>query len=476
MRKNWLLLVILLLVAIGLGSYFLAHNKTLPHLNQSLLPQTPLLEGTTQKLSTDLGLVIQTPYEKLNNIYPSVVYYTAGVYRQGMYTGYTRYAVIRDAVDPTGPATYIFASKDGKTYLLDKNSLPFYPNNSDGSNDPLYELNKNKVTQVVALPTDLPQIINLDDEFALNKNMVLIDSIPTGKKDTYGNPQYSPVLITQFSTYNRLTSPNPLIHFYSRSALVTGFADYSTPGNSPEGNIRNRYITGTTQLLVTDSTGFGYSYDLTTPQTASKYSDQEKNYVVQMNIYIKKQKEYQSQYNQLQKKGLTDAQIANQFPFPQYPTYPQRPNLRLKKTQITTTQQLYKTYDVAIPQSCATDVNTIVLKNIHPSDIQIIGTSYEGQMYVLKNKNHPLNKLAYQNKTNIPDADFVAVNGFAKPTFEQYVSKNPLLLLKDYWGRYVLWGNMISNLWVDVANRYCISTPKNQPMFLSILQHQLILN
>jgi hypothetical protein len=84
-----------------------------------------------------------------------------------------------------------------------------------------------------------------------------------------------------------------------------------------------------------------------------------------------------------------------------------------------------------LPGACTGLDRTAVLNEIASSDLTFFATTKGGiDLYTLKDPNHPLNHAMYFDKiTN--------VNRTSTPTFAQYVAKNPVLVFKDPWGRWI---------------------------------------
>lgn len=102
---------------------------------------------------------------------------------------------------------------------------------------------------------------------------------------------------------------------------------------------------------------------------------------------------------------------------------------------------LYESYGMFLPGGCGG--LAYVLKNIEDSNVRFITKSAKGQeFYTLKDPQHPLNKAEYDIKVGEYGAEgFAQLNGGSKPpSFAEYVSKNPILLTKDPWGRWIAFG------------------------------------
>ncbi|HLD26991.1 MAG TPA: hypothetical protein VJB63_03475 [Patescibacteria group bacterium] len=397
--------VILLFLLIGV--YFFSKNELFsPYqqfspstINRPLPPITNppsdnnLFTGTVKKLDQDLGLIILTEEEKLNNDNPKVFYYEAGTYTQGKYKGYIRYVALREPNDPSGWGVYIFASKDQETYIFDDANIEPY------NADPLYEINNSKISKIDRLDSDHASIIALNERFSLNKNELLADG------DN---------LIMDFTQYKALRSTNQKLVFYMTA--------YDKPVKVED---EDQYIDGRTGVIVVDSTGLSFSYDEANPQKTESYIKARDRY----------KKEYADYLQYLKSTSTEKPQNALSSP-----DYPQRPSLRLTKQEIQTQDRLYDTYDLALPGGCAVDTNTLLVKNISDQELQKIGNSSYGELYILIDKNHPLYKAQFDTKTRMDEEIFIAVNERKKPSYDEYISKNPLIFFKDYWGRWVVLG------------------------------------
>lgn len=383
--------------------------------------KSQLFSGQVQRLNQNLGLLlISTDFNNPTPAKPDpdVNYYSAGTYVTGKYSGYTRYISILTSGGPGGPIINIFASKDGKTFVLDGEPVDLNSFKQNDSNNPLFSMNKTKVTGIDHLDSEHPAAIPLDSHFALTRNSIIAQVILTDGKDQYGNQKYDTVLVTNFSSYPNLKSPLSNLTFYAQNSMQD--ITYGALGSTPTGEPSDIYIGGTTKVYVTDSTGLAYAYTLANSEKAQ-------NYPQQMAQYNKGMLAFQSQKTKV------------------LPEYPQQPNLQMAKQDIQTNQPIYNTYNLAIPASCALGGDTLVAKNISDSDLQKIGTSTDGDIYVLTDKNHLLNKKEFDDKitsvVNIDSSTFKQINnGLLPPAYDQYVNQNPLLFIKDYWGRWVILG------------------------------------
>jgi len=420
--KVIIILVVIIVLLLAGGSFiFLGLKKSSP---AATSPKTQvatqptqatetgnLLTGKVQLLSQDLGLIIRTD----PNTSSPAIYYEAGTYTNGDYKGYKRYIAISGNPSQGYEPTYIFATNDNKKYILDGDPTDIKTRTKDGY-DPLNEINKAKIIKIAPLDTSHSLNIHLDSRFTLSRNSLVTILHETGEKDQYGNSQSEFILNTDFSSYATLLSPNPKLTLYAGKKPF----HYQDPSTTPTPAPEDQYIDGTTQIIVVDPTGLAYSYDLTTPQQAAEYP--------------KKMEAFHKAVAGMSKSS-TQA----------YPDYPSSPSLRLARSDIQTTTAIYDKYDVALPGECAFDVNTLVTKNVSDQDLQKVGTASYGDVYIFSNKNHPLIKAEYDKKLGIYNDPlnsdlYKQLNKGAKPSYDEYIAKNPLIFIKDYWGRWVTLG------------------------------------
>jgi hypothetical protein len=102
----------------------------------------------------------------------------------------------------------------------------------------------------------------------------------------------------------------------------------------------------------------------------------------------------------------------------------------------------YKSYDTPFLSGCGFGENARVVQDITESDLALIGKLDSHDIYELKDPNHKLNWLGWQSKiASVPDSMWSEVNeNSAKPTYENYLKKHPLIFLKDPWDRWIVIG------------------------------------
>lgn len=389
----------------SLGSTFTKQNEINTQIANSSMPISPqLFAGKYQKLSQNLDLLLlSSPKEGYK-----VIYYSAGTYTKGKYKGFTRYIVI--VQEEVGNFIKFLASKDLKYFVLDSRT----------TSPPLFSSwDHAKVTSIDTLPTEHPETISLSNMFSLVKS----ELIGLGSTEV--------TLFKDFSSFPKLKSPISNLTIYGINTYSTTLP-LLTP--APPRGFEN-FIDGTTTTYVVDSTGLSYSYSPTTPELASSYQQK-------INDYYKAQEE----------SFLTPTIKMAIYTRP--PEHPNVPDIFLKKENIKTNYIIFNSYKTAVPYNCV-DNNTImylpypnyslVAKNLSNADLQKIGTSTIGDIFILKDKNHILNQTEYLDKItttiNYENQDPKYINKvFAAPTYNEYVNKNPLLFFKDPWDRWIMLG------------------------------------
>ncbi len=238
-----------------------------------------------------------------------------------------------------------------------------------------------KVVSTDLIPEATPETISLDPNFSLSEYDILSIRQDTGQKsdDQSHSPLYENILETDFSKNKTLTLPNVSnLTFYAPLPASTSISPY---------------LDITTQVIVVDSTGLPYTFAIST-------------------------------------KGSGDTGANSN-----------KPSIRFNKAQLVSTNSLYNNYDVAFPGGCSFNQYNYITKDLTDADLSQIATFNGLPIYGLKNKDHALYHLEYDTKVSPYTQDFKDINdGVVAPTYQEYVAKNPLLFVKDYWGRLVVLG------------------------------------
>lgn len=410
---------------------------------------TPLFEGKLTKMDTDLGLILE--YKDSPGARNSV-YYSAGTIKAGNYAGYQRILVLFN-----GSQTSQFLTKDMAKFIL-VNATDIYNTSSlptskfaitlaqaDPSGD---TFDKNKILDVRIFDEELPEIIELDKQLSLSKNQIYL-KYPDQRLQEPQSVQ-KPDLFADFSKLSKLELPNTNYQIWA-----TQLQSSQLPSSD---SVLSNYTDSNLETLVVDSTGLAYNYTLTWNQIIQNKPTMEKAYLAQKKVYD----EYmQKSYNIRQKidpiNSYTpeiDNEILKQLgKTPTYPEY-EYPNTNLKKAYLNSLSgnDFFEKYTTPFPQTCGLQYYTY--KNIPDNQLQKVANKDGLEIFGLTNKNHPLYKLEYDIKIKQEytvdgntTSNFILTNeGKTKPSYEEYVSKNPLLFFKDTFGRLVGLGEWDYNI------------------------------
>ncbi len=392
--RNFLLILLTLLLAalVGTGVYFLTKRPITNNTNSTAAEntgatksgqpsQTPLLSGTLKKLPTDLKLFGSNNYSETP---PSAAYYEAGTFTSQDYKDYKRIVAIAEAQGPGGPAAYVLATKNDLTYILDGDPALLTKYKPDEWQYPLSGFDTTKVISVAVLDSYTPQAIKLNDQFSLFK----VDLVTTG----------SNILQTDFSSgYEKLPLENTDL---TLRANIQGKAEIKDPADKESAytSIENTYIKGDTVVYITDPTNLTFKYLLTTNVALKDYLDNKYNPTYQGYA------------------GIHFANLAGPAP-------------------------LYKKYDKSFPGACGIgQYGTDTVTGLTDSDLAPAGEEAGIKYYYLKDNNHPLIKLEYYRKLGAWTDYWKDYFTIPQPTYAEYVSKKPLLFIKDFWNRWVAVG------------------------------------
>ncbi len=409
--KLKILLSLIVLVLVGLLGYLSfpllkpKNGETVTDKLKDLITTTTsgdktLLTGNISLLAKDLELFDFTNSDMVlsKEEWPATKYYEAGTYNSGDFKGYKRIVVVQEPLGPAGPSTYIFATKDNKTYVVNGNAADAakYPEND--YRNPYYSLNKAKVTGIADLDMVHPKVIKLNDDFILFKREILSESVDSKEKTKEGYDIYTSVLITDFTKDTKLSFEDSNVKFYNSAPYVNPNAKDLKGKDKTENDISEKYIGGDTSVSVVDTVGLGVSYTVATT------------------------KNYEIYKNQLKTEE-----------------YPDLPNMRFSGSAITPKGSYFDKYDTAFPGGCGGGYATPSLKNVSDTDFVEVGTVNGFKLFSLKDKSHPLYTLAYGKKIDLYADSFQYSNpDKVQPTVPQYISKMPLLFMKDFWGRWIV--------------------------------------
>ena len=325
----------------------------------------------------------------------TITYYGAGTISSGTYAGYSRVLAVCSNNGPVAPTVTTFATKDNKTYTLDS---PVTTKPTPLCADSY----SSKVVGTANVGTSLPVDISLDDTYSLHQDQPAL-----------GSNLNETTFLTDFTGYTPLTTLNG-VKLYANTLNPYAPDPSATP--DPTYATINHYFAGSTQILAVDSLGVAFIYDLVNKASLDKYYSDLPAYETAITKF--------------------DADTTGDLP---YPTI-NNPDLGFTTTAISGVN-LYSTYGFIKENACSHDVNTYVTKNISASDLTAIGTENGMTVYLPKDSSNPLLHWIYTENMGIydvPDYKPIDPSGakVSVPTESQYLAKNPLLFIKDPWGRY----------------------------------------
>ncbi len=383
-----------------------------------------LLSGEIKRIDEDLELFVPDLGQN-KDIVVSPIYYEAGFFVDGPLKGYKRIVGVATPYTPWGALTFVFATNDGKQYITEKNDDKYINE----------EINTNKVSFVESLSSQHPQTIALDDVFVLYRKSISTTSIDSTVTNHSGRNMYRYVLDDQFLDMKELESNDPYLKFMSKDYVSRDYSQGDIDGQDVL-EIEGEYFDSLTNVRVMDKTGLVYIYDLTTKEDLQRYFREKKQYDVDHKKYENEYEDYLAKIKQ----GINSDELS----YPQSPDQVQVPSLSFANTNASYNMEedLFDSYKTAFPAACGVGNVTYAIKNINEDDLMRIGTNEMGDVWKLKDPDHPLLKLAYKIKVEDAYDDwFLEINNMErKPTFEEYVAQNPLLIIKDHWGRYVVVG------------------------------------
>ena len=432
-KKYVRIIVVILIVSICvIGSYFVIvrsknANKNLARRFEIIdasaayvikpTQVTRIFSGIVKKLDKKLDLF---DYSVKGDTYgdaseTTTSYFEAGEFISGKYKDYKRIIAIRsDSGYKLEPSPYIFATKDYKEYIYNKDT------EGDRSNT----LDSNKVTKKDILDTEAIDEIPIDDQFVLVKesigmmqDTIVIDSDP----DKTGGVTMKSILKTNFDEKDRLKSNYPNLSFYE-SPVDIYF------GGTPD-EIQTKYFSRISQVTVTDSTGVGYRYFVSRKDTAAKNKKDLEDSKIQGEIDLA--------IGKLQNRGVTDENFLPPFPKKRIEAYLGLSFLRGETDIQSSIFNKYLSYN----QGCMMPKQYSFIANIQDSDVEKIGeiTNSHIAIYSLKDKQSQVLSNSYSSRFS-QGFDMLATKEqiLAKPSQQDYLSKNPLLFIKDPWGRYIM--------------------------------------
>lgn len=433
----FLLSIILLVTAYYLKSVKEKNQKNNQEINKSeeSKNQERLFSGKLKRTDKNLMIFKSTEDDALNKIKNDFVYYEAGVFQRGELQGYTRIIAIRPPETPEGPIIYTLATKDFQKYYIDDPKNEWTNKNDSAYEDVFYYLDKSKIIGAKIFEREDNQEINLDNDFALFRENYATDNVKTERIDSNGNNIYETVLISDLSNYKKLESPFSNLEFYFEKLNINN--NYTDADEKQKNVWKQKYILGSSEVMVIDSSGLPTNYALSTVKNIEQYKNDSSEYEIKL-------KKYNEEVTKYENKEISE--------YPKYPEFVYLPNLGFKSTQLEANKMTsyFSDYRSAYPSACSTSMNTKVI-NISDDKLEEVAKIEGNSIYRLKDKSSDMYLLAYKNKLDYyeksdPSEWEFENKGINKPSLEEYVNKNPLLFMKDYWQRWLVLGEYDINL------------------------------
>lgn len=403
--------------------------------NEETKKQEGLFSGTLKRIDKNLMIFKSTEDDALNKIENNFVYYEAGVFQRGELQGYTRIIAIRPPETPEGPIIYTLATKDFQKYYIDDPKNEWSNKSDSGYEDVFYYIDKSKIIGAKIFEREDSEEISLDNNFALFRENYSTDNVKTERIDNNGNNIYETILKTDLSNYQKLESPFSNLEFYFEKFSTN---ESNIDASEKQKNIwRQKYILGSSEVMVVDSSGLPTNYALSTVKNIEQYKKDSSEYEIKL-------KKYNEAVTKYENKEISE--------YPVYPDFVYLPNLGFKSTQLEANKMTsyFSDYRSAFPSACSNSMNTKVA-NVNESELEEVAKIEGNSVYRLKDKNSEMYSLAYKNKFDYYESsdpsEWESENkGINKLNLEEYINKNPLLFIKDYWQRWIVLGEYDINL------------------------------
>ncbi|MCL5008915.1 MAG: hypothetical protein M1400_01075, partial [Patescibacteria group bacterium] len=251
-KAYWALFIFGLAAAVAAGAYFYlrASPQTRPvetsspakeNLSPTATATPPVAASRATKplpiTQDQYGLFVITPSDQANKFVPEAKYQDDGLVETGQYQGYHRLAAFETADDPSGGTSYILATKDYQTFVLDTGTTPPYA--LQDFNRPESNFNKARVTNMDVVPVNHPAEISLGN-FVLVRNNISWDALPAGSTQLSSNTSslgFFALPLADLSNYGN-TDPD--------------FLDFAA--------VRKKYLQASADVYVRDQAGLVFSY------------------------------------------------------------------------------------------------------------------------------------------------------------------------------------------------------------------------
>lgn len=345
------------------------------------------LQGQVKEISPIKELI------KFKNNWP-VRFYEVGSYGEGPYAGYKTIIITGPERGIMSPEVHYLLTKDNQSYLLVLSRLEFANAKKDAIYGEYSDLNFKQIVGIAPLVQSHPEVIKLAGNWGLYRQEIYTSPDPTA-----GN-----VLKIGTEGMKEIASPIAGLRFFE---MPYELSQWQYIKDDAEKNVRSKYLDRSSTVYVENGSGLIYSYVIGFYDQVNSYED------------------------------LAIKASVSQGKTP----YPLLPGYAFKKDQIITPTPLFNEYSVAFPSACGFNSPPPIIKNVSDNDVTRIGSFGGNDLFVLNDPNHSLNWLEWQRKiANYDDDLFKSFNKSDKPTYQQYVAKHPVILMKDVWGQFVALG------------------------------------
>ncbi len=382
----FLILAVLGVVVLGGTGYYFLHTKqaaptsspsvteSVQHAGVILPPPIP-----AQIAMTDYHL-FNTPADSSSEY--SITYAVTGVIDSGPYKDYHLVVAYNEIGGPEW-YVYLFLTKDFKTFVVDTSTTtdPYGYAAQTYADQVSGEFNRAKVVGAESIPFDFPAVID-EGSFALVRNNGV---------DWNG--------LTTLASSTPLASNVPSLWF--------SFQEYN-PSIWGSNNMTNaQYHDAENHVSVENAQGLVFDYTLISREGVGYNTENASSTSYRENTVF------------------------------------------YKSSDFITSTSTYSSYGELIPGGCGYGGSTWILRSISQNDlVPVVQTKLGVQLYALKNPDNPLNREEYKRKfidqlgySPATDAVVSQIDGSTSyepsMTFEQYAAKNPVLIAKDPWGRWI---------------------------------------
>lgn len=481
-EKSWWILVvvfILIFLAFNLnkikqfGDWLFDHDDstktTTPVVETEIKSQVnlPILSGTTYKAETDFGFLNHDIFSEIN-------YYLAGKFTSGEYANGQRIIALGKKINGEQKQFVFVRAEDGTVFLDgEKPSLEIWKKTLE-SYYLLGEINKKSqnIQLVEQIPSDHPDFLPINNDLVLYREKLLTETGPYNLEQETAN---NLALTLSFNDYQNMTSSAaanyPSLKIYGKVySLEELKAQVSANWLAENLTIMDTYLNRATKYILVDQTGVPYIYELA-------YKDQYQAYqqktlsegIFTLQQYGKELSQYTAteDFSIYAKDFANGTTVALPDGLPSTPTIGQDlPGFIYDSAAFEEINTSFKRYIPGFTVSCTNLLEAKILQNVTTDDLEPVGKIFASQttIYKLKDNNHQLYKFLYDLKfknTGLNEEEIISQNhdlilsmknytrselsavqrgkkALELPTLDEYMAKNPLLIIVDSLGDFLV--------------------------------------